>query len=56
MCDVGGKHSSGIKSMYADSLACVRVKVGNSEQFRIDSGVKRGVSCPIGFSTYIWIQ
>ena len=31
----------GIKNMYVDSLACVRVKVGEREQFRIDSRVRR---------------
>ena len=34
----GGKLLSGIKSMYVDSSACVRVKWGESEQFKIDSG------------------
>ena len=29
-----------IKSTYVDSLACVRIKRGESEQFRIDSGMK----------------
>ena len=43
MYDVGGKLLSGIKSTYVDSLACVRVKGGESERFRIDSGV--GQSC-----------
>ena len=42
MYDVGGKLLSGIKSMYVDSSACVRVKGGESEQFKIDSGVKKG--------------
>ena len=42
MYDVGGKLLSGIKSMYVDSSACVRVKVGQSDQFRIDSGVRQG--------------
>ena len=28
--------------MYVDSLSCVRVKGGESEQFRIDSGVRQG--------------
>ena len=32
--------------MYVDSLACVRVKVGESERFRIDSGVIQGYSTP----------
>ena len=35
MCDVGGKTLSGIKSMYVNSLACVSVKGGESECFRI---------------------
>ena len=33
---------SGIKSMYVDSSACVRVKGGESERFKIDSGVRQG--------------
>ena len=40
MNDVGGKLLSGIKSMYVDSLGCVRVKGGESEWFRINSGVR----------------
>ena len=36
--DVGGKRLSGIKSMYVDSSACVIVKGGESERFRIDCG------------------
>ena len=42
MYDVGGKLLNGIKSMYVNSLAFVRVK-GESECFRIDIGVRRGV-------------
>ena len=30
---------NGIKNMYVNSLACVRIKVGKSECFRIDSVV-----------------
>ena len=33
---------SGIKSMYVDSSACVRVKGGESKWFRIDSVVRQG--------------
>ena len=33
MCDVGGKLLSGIKSIYIDSSACVRVKRGESDRF-----------------------
>ena len=40
MYDVGGKLVNGIKGMYVNSLACVRVKVGKSECFRIDSDVR----------------
>ena len=39
MCDVGGKLLNGIKSMYFDSSARVRIKGDESERFRIDSGV-----------------
>ena len=31
---------SGIKSVYVDSLVCLRVKGGESGRFRIDSGVR----------------
>ena len=42
MYDVGGKLLCGIKSMCVNNLACVRVKVNESERFRIDSGVMQG--------------
>ena len=42
MYDVVGKLLGGIKSMYVDRLACVRVKLGVSKRFRIDSGVRQG--------------
>ena len=38
----GVKQLSGIKSIYDDSLSYVRVKGGESEQFRIDSGMRNG--------------
>ena len=38
MYDVSGKLFSGIKSMYVDSLACVRVRGGESDRLRKDSG------------------
>ena len=41
MYNVGGKMLSGIKSMYVDSLACVRVK-GCENEIMIDSGVRQG--------------
>ena len=42
LCQVVGKLLSGIKSMYVDSSACVRVKGGESEWLRIDSVVRQG--------------
>ena len=39
--DLGGKRLSGIKSMYMDSSACVRVKRGERDQFRIYSGMRQ---------------
>ena len=48
---------NGIKSMYVDSLACVRVKRvkgGVSERFRIDSGVRQGcIISPWLFNVYM---
>ena len=37
---MGGKLLNGIKNMYVNSLACVRVNRGESECFRINSGVR----------------
>ena len=56
MYDVGGKLFNDIKSTNVNSLASVRVKGGENECFRIDSGLRQGVSCPFLFSMYIWIQ
>ena len=39
---VGDKLLNGIKSMYVNILACIRGKVGESESFRINNGVKQG--------------
>ena len=47
--DVGGKLLNGIKSIYAGSIASVRVKLGELECFMIDNGVRKGVSCSLGF-------
>ena len=41
MYDVGGKLLNDIKSVYVNSLACVRVKVCEKDCFRIDSGVRQ---------------
>ena len=38
---MGSKALNGIKSMYVNSLACIRVKGGESECFRINSGVRQ---------------
>ena len=54
--DMGSKLLSGIKSMYVDSSACVKVKSVESKWFRIDNGGDKGVSCPPGYSMYIWIE
>ena len=54
MYDVGGKFFSGIKSMYVESSACVRIKGGVSERCRIDSGVRQEcIMYPWLFSVYM---
>ena len=40
MYDMGSKVLSAIKSMHVDSSAYVRVNGGESERFRIDSGMR----------------
>ena len=42
MYDVGGKLLNGLKSMYVNSLVCVRLKGGENDCFRINSGVRQG--------------
>ena len=42
MYDEGGELLNEIKNMYVESSACVRVNGGESEQFRIDKGVRQG--------------
>ena len=52
-----GKLLNAIKSTCVHSLACVKVKEGESERFRIDGGRKnRSASCPLVSSMYIWTQ
>ena len=52
--NVGGKLLSGIKSMYIDNLACVRIKKAESEWFRIDSGLRQGcIMSPWLFNIYM---
>ena len=54
MYDVAGKLLDGIKFMPVNSLACVRVKWGKSERFRIDSGVRHCcIISPWLFNVYI---
>ena len=53
MNEFGGKLLNGIKSMYIESSACVRVK-GESEWFRIDGGMRRGsIMSPWLFNVYM---
>ena len=45
---------NGIKSMYVDSSVCVRIKWGENEQFRIDSGVRQEcIMSPWLFNVYM---
>ena len=54
MYDAGGTFLSGIKSMYVDSSACVRIIGSVSEQFRIDNGVRQGcIMSPWLFNVYM---
>ena len=54
MYDVGGKLLSSIKGMYVNGLACVRVKGGESECFKIDSGVRQVcIMSPWLFNVYM---
>ena len=48
MYDVDGKLLNVNKSMYVKSLACLRVKGGESECFRINSGVRHNVYMDVG--------
>ena len=48
--DVGVRLLSGITNMFVDSPACVKVEGGESERFKIDSGVRHGCSM------YIWME
>ena len=41
MCNAGGKLLHGTKSMFANNLVSVRVKKGESDIFRIYSGVRQ---------------
>ena len=54
MYDVGGKLLNRIKSMYVNSIACVKLKGGESQCFRIESGVRQGcIMSPWLFNVYM---
>ena len=54
MYDVEGKLLSGIKRMYVDSSACVRVTGGESEWFKIENGVRQEcIMSPWLFNVYM---
>ena len=54
MYDMDGKLLNGIKSLYVNSLTCVRVKRGESECFRIGSGVRQEcIMSPSLFNVYL---
>ena len=53
--DVGGNLLNVIKSMCVNSLTCIKVKGGESEFFRINSGVRQGyVISPWLFTVYMY--
>ena len=54
---MGGKFLSRIKSMFVDISACVRIKGGESEPFRIYSGVRQGcIMFPWLFSVRLYMD
>ena len=54
MYNVGGKLMNGIKSVYVNSLPCVRAKGGGNEGFRINSGVRQWcVMSPLALYVYM---
>ena len=54
MYDAGGRILNGIKCMYVHNLACIRVKSGESECFRIDTRVRQGcIMSPWLFNEYM---
>ena len=51
---MGGKLLNGIKRMYVNSLACIRVKGGESKSFRIKRDVRQNcVMYPWLFNAYM---
>ena len=54
MYNVGGKLLNGFKSMYINNIACVRVKGGETECFRTNSGLRQEcIMSSWHFSVYI---
>ena len=53
MYDVGGKLLNGIKSTYFNSLACFRVKEGDSYSFRINSILRQECYIPWCCNVYV---
>ena len=54
MYDVGNKLLNGIRIIYINSLACVRVNGGKSECFGINRGVRQGcMTSPWLFNVYM---
>ena len=54
MYDVNGKQLNGIKSIYVNSLTCVKLKEGENKCFRMNSGLKQGcIIFPWLFSIYM---
>ena len=54
MYNMGGKLLNSIKSMYVNSLACVKVKEGESECFRINNNMReRFIISPCLFNVYM---
>ena len=49
MYDVGGKLVNGIKSMFVNSIACVKLKEGESECFKIDECEAKMHHVPLAF-------
>src|SRR5678815_4965022 len=47
MYGVGGRLLNGIKNMYDDSEACVRINGVESDWFNINSGVRQGCYVPL---------
>ena len=55
MYDVSGKLLNGIKSMYVNNIASVRVKRYESDCFRINSDVRQNcIISPLLFNVYMF--